>query len=89
MAGGDRPSHPSAGRTALHMWKSRLCRNLANGPAIVAEAVRRVVQGFTTSLVSLSGGDSTPSPPNWWRAPPTRATPSPRMLSTARVAGSG
>ena len=30
---------------------------LANGPAIVAEAVRRVVQGFTTSLVSLSGGD--------------------------------
>jgi glucokinase len=30
---------------------------LANGPAIVAEAVRRVVQGFTTSLVGLSGGD--------------------------------
>jgi glucokinase len=30
---------------------------LANGPAIVAEAVRRVVQGFTTSLVNLSSGD--------------------------------
>src|SRR5215216_362245 len=30
---------------------------LANGPAIVGEAVRRVVQGFTTSLVGLSGGD--------------------------------
>ena len=30
---------------------------LANGPAIVGEAVRRVVQGFTTSLVSLSDGD--------------------------------
>ena len=30
---------------------------LANGPAIVGEAVRRVVQGFTTSLVSSSGGD--------------------------------
>ena len=30
---------------------------LANGPAIVGEAVRRVVQGFTTSLVALSGGD--------------------------------
>jgi glucokinase len=30
---------------------------LANGPAIVGEAVRRVVQGFTTSLSSLSGGD--------------------------------
>jgi glucokinase len=30
---------------------------LANGPAIVGEAVRRVVQGFTTSLVSMSEGD--------------------------------
>ena len=30
---------------------------LANGPAIVGEAVRRVVQGFTTSLVGLSGRD--------------------------------
>jgi glucokinase len=30
---------------------------LANGPAIVGEAVRRVVQGFTTSLGSLSEGD--------------------------------
>src|SRR5215212_8654131 len=30
---------------------------LANGPAIVGEAVRRVVQGFTTSLASLSEGD--------------------------------
>ncbi len=30
---------------------------LASGPAIVGEAVRRVVQGFTTSLVTLSQGD--------------------------------
>jgi len=30
---------------------------LANGPAIVGEAVRRVVQGFTTSLTSMSEGD--------------------------------
>jgi glucokinase len=30
---------------------------LANGPAIVGEAVRRVVQGFTTSLSSMSQGD--------------------------------
>jgi glucokinase len=30
---------------------------LANGPAIVGEAVRRVVQGFTTSLVSMSEGN--------------------------------
>jgi glucokinase len=30
---------------------------LANGPAIVGEAVRRVVQGFTTSLVTMSEGD--------------------------------
>jgi glucokinase len=30
---------------------------LASGPAIVGEAVRRVVQGFGTSLVELSGGD--------------------------------
>jgi glucokinase len=30
---------------------------LANGPAIVGEAVRRVVQGFTTALSSMSGGD--------------------------------
>ena len=30
---------------------------LASGPAIVAEAVRRIVQGFATSLVALSGGD--------------------------------
>jgi glucokinase len=30
---------------------------LASGPAIVGEAVRRVVQGFTTSLVALSEGD--------------------------------
>ena len=30
---------------------------LASGPAIVGEAVRRIVQGFTTSLVSLSDGD--------------------------------
>jgi glucokinase len=30
---------------------------LANGPAIVGEAVRRVVQGFTTVLGRMSGGD--------------------------------
>ena len=30
---------------------------LASGPAIVGEAVRRVVQGFTTALSELSGGD--------------------------------
>ena len=30
---------------------------LANGPAIVGEAVRRVVQGFTTSLSSMCEGD--------------------------------
>lgn len=30
---------------------------LANGPAIVAEAVRRIVQGFATSLTAASGGD--------------------------------
>ena len=30
---------------------------LASGPAIVAEAVRRVVQGFTTALTGLNGGD--------------------------------
>jgi glucokinase len=30
---------------------------LASGPAIVGEAVRRVVQGFTTEIVALSGGD--------------------------------
>jgi glucokinase len=30
---------------------------LANGPAIVGEAVRRVVQGFTTALGSMSAGD--------------------------------
>jgi len=30
---------------------------LATGPAIVGEAVRRVVQGFTTSLDSMSEGD--------------------------------
>lgn len=30
---------------------------LANGPAIVAEAVRRIVQGFATSLTTASGGD--------------------------------
>jgi glucokinase len=30
---------------------------LATGPAIVAEAVRRVVQGFTTSIVTLSQSD--------------------------------
>jgi glucokinase len=30
---------------------------LANGPAVVGEAVRRVVQGFTTALGSMSGGD--------------------------------
>jgi glucokinase len=30
---------------------------LATGPAIVGEAVRRVVQGFTTSLGNLSEGD--------------------------------
>src|SRR5215218_5216405 len=30
---------------------------LANGPAIVGEAVRRVVQGFTTALSGVSGGD--------------------------------
>ena len=30
---------------------------LASGPAIVGEAVRRVVQGFTTSVVTLSQGD--------------------------------
>jgi len=30
---------------------------LANGPAIVGEAVRRVVQGFTTALSGMSGGD--------------------------------
>jgi glucokinase len=30
---------------------------LANGPAIVGEAVRRVVQGFTTTLGMMSGGD--------------------------------
>jgi glucokinase len=30
---------------------------LANGPAIVGEAVRRVVQGFTTTLGVLSSGD--------------------------------
>lgn len=30
---------------------------LASGPAIVAEAVRRVVQGFTTDLARLAGGD--------------------------------
>jgi glucokinase len=30
---------------------------LANGPAIVGEAVRRVVQGFTTILGRMSGGD--------------------------------
>src|SRR5215216_3581019 len=30
---------------------------LANGPAIVGEAVRRVVQGFTTALGRMSGGD--------------------------------
>jgi glucokinase len=30
---------------------------LANGPAIVGEAVRRVVQGFTTSLGRMSEGD--------------------------------
>lgn len=30
---------------------------LANGPAIAGEAVRRVVQGFTTSLTSMSEGD--------------------------------
>ena len=30
---------------------------LANGPAIVGEAVRRVVQGFTTSLSAMSGGN--------------------------------
>ncbi len=30
---------------------------LASGPAIVGEAVRRIAQGWETSLVSLSGGD--------------------------------
>ncbi len=30
---------------------------LATGPAIAAEAVRRVIQGFTTSLPELAGGD--------------------------------
>src|SRR5215216_3426331 len=30
---------------------------LANGPAIIGEAVRRVVQGFMTSLISMSEGD--------------------------------
>jgi glucokinase len=30
---------------------------LANGPAIVGEAVRRVVQGFTTALSGMAGGD--------------------------------
>jgi len=30
---------------------------LANGPAIIGEAVRRVVQGFTTALSGMSGGD--------------------------------
>lgn len=30
---------------------------LASGPAIVAEAVRRVVQGFATELSGLNGGD--------------------------------
>jgi glucokinase len=30
---------------------------LASGPAITGEAVRRVVQGFTTTLADLSGGD--------------------------------
>jgi glucokinase len=30
---------------------------LANGPAIVGEAVRRVVQGFTTALSGMSEGD--------------------------------
>jgi glucokinase len=30
---------------------------LASGPAIVAEAARRVVQGFATALSGLSGGD--------------------------------
>jgi glucokinase len=30
---------------------------LANGPAIVGEAVRRVVQGFATSLATLTDGD--------------------------------
>ena len=30
---------------------------LASGPAIAAEAVRRVVQGFTTELTGLAGGD--------------------------------
>lgn len=29
---------------------------LASGPAIVGEAVRRIVQGFTTNLTELSGG---------------------------------
>lgn len=30
---------------------------LASGPAIVAEAVRRIVQGFATEMTDLSGGD--------------------------------
>lgn len=30
---------------------------LASGPAIVAEAVRRMVQGFATAMTGLSGGD--------------------------------
>jgi glucokinase len=30
---------------------------LASGPAIAAEGVRRVMQGFSTSLTALSGGD--------------------------------
>ena len=53
----DRASDPAAGGTALHLWQPGVRRDTANGPAIVGEAVRRVVQGFTTALGSMCDGD--------------------------------
>jgi glucokinase len=38
---------------------------LASGPAIIAEANRRIVQGFTTALHSMNGGDLSKTTPEF------------------------
>ena len=47
---------------------------LCSGPAIVAEAVRRIVQGFSTALVDACEGNSVSSRPNSWRRLQKQAT---------------
>ena len=60
---------------------------LANGPAIVGEAVRRVVQGFTTALTSMSEGDLDAITPELVARAADEGHPWRWMSSTARAAG--